>query len=107
MMIYKIIVGVTPDDKQYKSLCAIKDIFEGYGCNVKMQRNIRTDEAETAGDEYDLIVYALCRSTHNPIGPMDFRGDEATSAWSHSTLEAFSKAVFGEISFEGKSSVDL
>ena len=139
-----LIIGVTPDDEQYKSLCALKDIFEDYGCNVKMQRNIWTDEAERAEEEYDLVLYALCRSMHRPIGPMDFWGDEAASIWasncsdktktivasfgtpyiyryykisnltyinayscSYSTLKAFVKAVFGEIEFEGKSSISL
>ena len=138
------IIGITPDDAQYNDLCKLKNIFEGYGCSVTMQRNIWTDEAENAGINNDLIIYALCRSSHRPVGPLDFWGDEATSiwasncsdktktvvasfgtpylyryyknsgityinaySWSESTLKAFAKAIFGEINFKGKSSVDL
>ncbi len=75
------IVGVTPDDGQYEDLCQLKKEFERYGCNVTMKRNAWTDEVEKAGKEYDLIVFALSRTMHHPVGPMDFWGDEATSIW--------------------------
>lgn len=76
------VIGVTPDDKQYEQLCALKPEFEKYGCEVTMQRNIWTDDAQRIAEENDLVLYALCRTTHRPIGPMDFWGDEATSIWS-------------------------
>lgn len=137
------IVGVTPDDKQYENLLGLKEEFEKYGCKVKMQRNVWTDEIEQT-DKYDLILFALCRTTHSPIGPLDFWGEEASSIWASNcsdksktvvasfgtpylyryyknsnityinayscikpTLEAVVKAIFGEIRFEGKSSVKL
>ena len=76
------IVGVTPDDGQYKDLCLLKTEFEKYGCQVTMQRNIWTEDAEQAARENDLLLFALCRTPHHPIGPMDFWGEEATSIWS-------------------------
>lgn len=76
-----LIVGVTPDDRQYQELCALKGEFEKYGCKVTMRRNIWTDEVEQAAVEQDLILFALCRTTHRPIGPLDFWGDEANSIW--------------------------
>ncbi len=139
-----LVVGVTPDDKQYESLCGLKNEFEKYGCSVTMQKNAWTDDVEKAADAYDLIVFALCRSPHRPIGPLDFWGEEATSIWASNcsdksktvigsfgtpymykyyknsnipyinayswtpkTLAAFVKAVFGDLPFEGKSSVEL
>ena len=138
------IVGVTPDDAQYEDLCLLKKEFEKYGCNVTIRRNAWTSDVEKAGDENDLILFALCRTMHKPIGPLDFWGEEATSIWasncsdrgktiiasfgtpylyryyknskmayvnaySHSSyvIKAFVKAVFGEIEFEGKTSVKL
>ena len=138
------IVGVTPDDRQYEDLCLLKEEFEKYGCNVTMRRNAWTADIEDADSENDLIIFALCRTTHRPIGPLDFWGDEATSIWSSncsnkqktiiasfgtpylykyyknssfayvnayssapSAIKAFVKAVFGEISLDGKSSVKL
>lgn len=139
-----LIVGVTPDDQQYEELCGLKLCFEQFGCNVMMQRNIWTDEVEKAAEEKDLIVFALCRTPHSPIGPLDFWGDEATSIWASNCsdktktvvvsfgtpylykyyknsnvtyvnaytptpfiFESLVKALFGEILFEGKSSVQL
>jgi len=29
-----------------------------------------------------LMLFALCRTPHHPIGPLDFWGEEATSIWS-------------------------
>lgn len=75
------IIGVTPDDGQYESLCGLKAEFEKFGCTVKMQRDVWTDETEKIEEEYDLIIYALCRTPHSPIGPLDFWGEQATSIW--------------------------
>ena len=75
------VVGVTPDDELYGKLTVLKDEFEKYGCNVTMRRNIWSDELEEVSDDMDLIVFALCRVNHRPLGPMDFWGDEASSIW--------------------------
>ncbi len=75
------IVGITPDDKQYQDMFKLKGEFEKYGCKVHMQRNAWTDEVEKASKENDLVLFALCRTTHRPVGPIDFWGDEATSIW--------------------------
>lgn len=75
------VVGVTPDDAQYSDLCRLKTELESYGCHVTMQRNAWTDEAERAGEENDLIIFALCRTFHRPIGPLDFWGEDAMSIW--------------------------
>ncbi|MBQ8759715.1 MAG: hypothetical protein IJZ20_08495 [Clostridia bacterium] len=136
------VVGVTPDDKQYKDICRFKEELEKYGCSVNVQRNIWTDEAERASKENDLVIFALCRTPHRPIGPLDFWGDDATSIWASNCtdksktvvvslgspylykyydvsgityvnaynhgkdmIEAFVKALFGDIPFLGKSSV--
>ena len=138
------IIGVTPDDKQYEQLCELKPAFEKYGCEVTMQRNLSPEETEETANTHDLVLYALCRTVHRPIGPLDFWGEEAMSIWAsnctdrkktvvasfgspyfykyyknskvtyvnaYSTasaaIEAFVKAVMGEISFEGSSPVKL
>lgn len=82
------IVGVTPDDGQYKALCALKEEFEKYGCNVTMRRNAWTNDIEEAEKENDLIIFALCRTTHLPIGPLDFWGEEATSIWASNCADS-------------------
>ena len=75
------IVSVTPDDRQYTDLCRLQTEFEARGCEVRMQRNVWSDELEKLLPEYDLILFALCRTPHRPIGPLDFWGEEATSVW--------------------------
>lgn len=82
-----LIVGVTPDDGQYESFQNLKNEFEKYGCNVHLQRNIWVDEVYEKSDNYDLILFALCRTPHCPIGPIDFWGEEATSIWASNSSE--------------------
>ena len=138
------IIGVTPDDGQYKELCLLKEEFEKYGCNVSMRRNAWTSDVDKACEENDLILFALSRTMHKPVGPLDFWGEEATSIWASNcsdkqktivasfgtpylykyyknskmayvnaysstsyVIKAFVKAIFGEIDFEGESSVKL
>lgn len=139
-----LVVAVTPSDEQFNALSKLKDEFEKYGCKADVVRNIWTDELEKKTKEYDKIVFALCRTFHQPIGPMDFWGEEATSIWAsntsdktktiilnfgtpyiykyykksgytyvntyafdRNTVESTVKALFGDIKFEGKSSVTL
>lgn len=138
------IIGVTPDDRQYEELYFFKTELEKYGCSVMMQRNVSPDEVDALGNKYDLIVFALSRTPHCPIGPLDFWNEEATSVWASncaepsktvivsfgspyfykyyknskrtyinvytrtkSTISALVKAMFGDLEFEGISSVEL
>ena len=138
------IIGVTPDDKQYEQLCGLKPAFEKYGCEVTMRRNLSPEESEEIANAHDLVLYALCRTVHRPIGPLDFWGEEAMSIWASNctdrkktvvasfgspyfykyyknskvtyvnaysaapaAIEAFVKAIMGEISFVGTSPVKL
>lgn len=76
-----LIVAVTPSDEQFKALSLLKGEFEKYGCKARLERNIWKDDLEVISDDYDLIFFALCRTFHQPIGPLDFWGDEACSIW--------------------------
>lgn len=87
-----LIIGVTPDDEQYDALCTLDAEFKKRGCNVNMKRNVWSNELEDIMDNYDLIMFALCRTTHRPIGPVDFWGDEAASVWA-SNCSDVSKTV--------------
>lgn len=82
-----LIVAVTPSDVQFEALSKLKDNFEKYGCKADVVRNIWTDDLEKLSDKYDNIVFALCRTFHQPIGPMDFWGEEATSIWASNTSD--------------------
>ena len=76
-----LIIGVTPDDEQYEAMCTLETEFKNRGCTVTMKRNIWSNELEDIMGDFDLIMFALCRTTHRPIGPVDFWGDEAASIW--------------------------
>ncbi len=76
-----LIIGVTPDDEQYEALCTLETEFKNRGCTVTMKRNVWSNELEEIMGDFDLIMFALCRTTHRPIGPVDFWGDEAASIW--------------------------
>ena len=120
-------------------------MLEKYGFNVTVKRNAWVDVISKATKEYDLILYALCRTVHSPIGPLEFWGDDAGNIWgsnaadrektviasfgspylysryyknsdftyinaysySKATIEAFVKAILGEIEFQGKPSTKL
>jgi beta-N-acetylhexosaminidase len=75
------VVGVTPNDEQYEAICRLKPELEKYGCNVTVQRNIWTEQAQKVCRENDLVIYALCRTFHYPVGPLDFWGEDALSIW--------------------------
>ncbi|MBQ5953055.1 MAG: hypothetical protein IJL47_03290 [Lachnospiraceae bacterium] len=75
------VIAVTPDDGQAEELEYLKTALECYGAKVSFQRNVWTEKAEKLAKENDLIIFALCRTPHRPIGPLDFWGEEATSVW--------------------------
>ncbi len=75
------IVGVTPNDGQYEELCLLQTEFEKLGHHADMRRNIPLEDMYEACEKYDLILFALCRTPHYPIGPLDFWGEEATTIW--------------------------
>ena len=139
-----LVIGVTPDDGQYEQLCGLKTEFEKYGCHVTMRCNISPEEIQMDQEMADLCLFALCRTPHRPIGPLDFWGEEAISIWASNcadktktvvasfgtpylykyyrnsgvtyinaytcaqqTIEAFVRALFGQIPFTGASPVKL
>ena len=76
-----LVVIVTPDDGQCETLCGLKKAFADYHIRAEIRRNIWTDELDQLSGQYDNIIFALCRTFHRPIGPLDFWGEEATSIW--------------------------
>jgi len=74
-----LVVCVTPNDAAYESMKTFKDIFKKYGIDAEVRRDIVQDEFEEIQNNYDLTVFALSRTTHAPIGPLQFWGDNAAS----------------------------
>lgn len=77
-----LIVSVTPDDAQHVKIATLKDELSQYGLKTEIVRDIWTDELDKKQKEFDLVIFALCRLPHCPMGPMDFWGDNAASIWS-------------------------
>lgn len=92
------IVGVTPDDVCYETLKGLQESFEKIGIHTDMQRDIWQDELAEKEKEYDLIVFALSRQVHKPIGPLSFWGKNASSIWASNSIDNSKLAVvsFGD-----------
>ena len=83
-----LIIGVTPSDKQFEELGELKTQLEAYGCEVEMRRNNISPFDNTKDcRENDLILFALCRTPHQPLGVLDFWGDESASIWASNTVD--------------------
>ena len=66
----------------------LKSEFEAYGCQVEMRRNNISPFDNTKDcTENDLILFALCRTPHMPLGPLDFWGNESASIWASNTVD--------------------
>ncbi len=88
-----LIVCVTPSDNAYETFKNLKDAFLKYGIEAEIRRDIVQDEFEEIQDNYDLTVFALQRATHQPIGPMQFWGDNAASIWASNSGNPNKKIV--------------
>jgi beta-N-acetylhexosaminidase len=87
-----LVVAVTPDERNYADLRRLAGIFAQYGVAADVRRDIWQDALYESQEEYDLIIFALCRMTHRPIGPLDFWGDNAASIWASNSAD-LSKTV--------------
>jgi len=77
-----LIVGITPHDDSFKEYEHMKAEFEARGMQVELKRNLGEDAPqETMADQYDLIVYALSRIPHRPMGPLTFSLGESWGVW--------------------------
>lgn len=88
-----LIVGVTPNDEDYEALTRLKTEFEKCGVKAHIQRDIWQDELESVSKDYDLILFALCRQVHKPIGPLDFWAENAASVWTSNCSDPKKTAV--------------
>ena len=93
-----LIVAVTPDDGCYSSLCELKNKFAEYGVFADIQRDIWQEGLNEKTDDYDIIVFALCRLVHRPIGPLEFWGDNASSIWASNASDSLKTVIvsFGD-----------
>ena len=79
-----LLAAITPHLETYGRMSVLRDELIQRGFDVTMQRNI---EYEQVGWEdhfshgYDLIIYAVSRVSHRPIGPPVCYADEAHSIW--------------------------
>lgn len=85
-------VVVTPSEKAYKDLVRLGGYFAEYGIESDVVRDVSQSEIEEIQKDYDLVLFALQRGTHDPIGPMEFWGDNAMSIWASNTADT-SKTV--------------
>lgn len=86
-------VIVTPSENAYKSLVRLGDYFAEYGIEADVVRDMSQSKIEEVQKNYDLVVFALQRSTHDPIGPMDFWADNAVSIWASNAADVLKTVV--------------
>ncbi len=86
-----LLVGVATQQKNFEPFKLFKEELEKRGAEVTLQKNLRFESdlqyKDTISDQYDLIIFALNRYPHHPIGPQSFFGDEAESIWSVNSLD--------------------
>lgn len=87
-----LIVIVTPSDGSYSKLTYLKKCFEQYNIEADIIRDTTQEEMKEKQNHYDLIVFALCRTVHDPIGPLEFWGANASSVWASNSAN-LSKTV--------------
>jgi beta-N-acetylhexosaminidase len=86
-----LLVGVATMQKNFEPVKLFKEELEKRGAEVTLQKNLRFETdlkyTDTVSDQYDLIIFALNRYPHHPIGPQSFFGEEAESMWSVNSLD--------------------
>lgn len=87
-----LIVIVTPSERSYTKLTHLQKCFAQYHIEADVIRDTTQEEITEKQKEYDLVVFALCRTIHDPIGPLEFWGDNASSVWASNSAD-LSKTV--------------
>ncbi|MFW5658280.1 MAG: glycoside hydrolase family 3 protein [Bacteroidota bacterium] len=86
-----LLVGVATLQKNFEPFNLLKKELEKRGAEVTLQKNLRFETdlqyQDTVSDQYDLIIFAINRYPHHPIGPQSFFGDEAESIWSVNSID--------------------
>ncbi len=86
-----LLAGVAPYQSKFEDLVVFKEELEKRGAVVTFQKNVRFETdlkyTDTLSEKYDLIIFAIHRHSHHPIGPMSFTGDEAESLWAVNSLD--------------------
>ncbi len=88
-----LVVCVTPSDAAYETFKNFKEVFKKYKIEAEIIRDISQKRFETIQDKYDLTIFALQRAMHQPIGPMQFWGDNAASIWASNSGNPYKKIV--------------
>jgi len=86
-----LLVGVATMQKNFEPIKILKKELEQRGAEVSLMKNLRFETdlqyRDTVSEQYDLIIFALNRYPHHPIGPQSFFGEEAESMWSVNSLD--------------------
>lgn len=76
-----LVIAITPDDKTFEQFDVLKHALETRGSAVTLKRNVWLAELDSIAGKYDLIIYAIERAPHRPMGPLNFWGGEAGGIW--------------------------
>ncbi|MBP3362002.1 MAG: glycoside hydrolase family 3 protein [Clostridia bacterium] len=82
-----LIVIATPSERSGLKLKYLKECFERFGIKADVLRDTTQEEIKEKQDSYDLVMFALCRTTHDPIGPLEFWGNNASTVWASNSCD--------------------
>lgn len=83
-----LIVGITPDDNDFTKFSELVYAFEKRGIEAELRRDIWLDDlTPDIQKQYDLLIFAMCRLPHHPVGCLDMYGNNANSLWTAHTCD--------------------
>ena len=88
------LIAVTPvsrkgGDHAQRSLEYTRTLLTGSGFQVDFKHNLLYETnhwSESLSDEYDKLIFMLCRHPHEPFGPLHMYDDEAQSIWAMNAM---------------------
>lgn len=77
-----LVVAVAPNDEDAEKLREATRAFERRGISADFKRDVWMSElTPEIQEEYQMILFAICRLPHHPAGPLDVFGNNAYSVW--------------------------
>ncbi len=86
-----LLVGIVNYQSKFEDLIVFKEELEKRGAEVTFQKNLKFETdlkyKDSVSSQYDLIIFAVHRHAHHPLGPLSFFGEEAESIWASNSVD--------------------
>lgn len=74
-------IPTTMFDKTYERFSLFREALERRGFEVDQRRNVFPADMDRLQNDYDVILIAVERQFHRPLGPMDLFSEDARNLW--------------------------